>query len=401
MENASLGHPFHSATDDGTRIDASAVANVAPFQINVETAYKIAYPPSSTRIATADVVAILACHYDIVNVQRCELERASQNEVYRVTLDDGVTVFGRLERLNKFEAKNVPYEFALLTALHNAGQPVCVPIRPCTGDWTVAVAVPERLKRFALFKEVKGACPASNEASLFASGVALGKLHTASTNRLFPDMPIALSLETQLEQTFDAILSSHLIDAVTLQAFIALKGRLAHLLRDSAADRDGWRCGHYHSDPYNNRLAQSGADGETTIAFIDFDDARPGYLAIDLSDFLEKVLSAYDPKQAIDAETSAKWAAFMRGYSGVATVDDRELKHLPLLIALRTQRWTAMFLKNDGLIGRYDQLNVLKSGYGKARYVLGLVCTRTAIRHDGGNNVRDMRDITDVDGPLR
>ncbi|WP_347554697.1 phosphotransferase [Robbsia sp. KACC 23696] len=263
--------------------------------------YTPAYPAATTRLAPDDVVAIVARYYEVGSVRLCEFERASYNEVYRISLSDGVTVFGRLERIVKVVPKNVPYEFALLTVLAKANLPVCAAIPLYSGEWTVTIAVPGGLKHFTLFEEVRGIEPLAEETSLRMSGAGLANLHNASLKVSLLGQPAAMTLDASFAKAFDTVLSSHLLDERGTRAYLELKARLDTLQEESRSDRSHWRRGHFHGDPYRNRLEQRDENERLAIAFIDFDDAAPGYLALDLANFFEELVAAHkNRRRSID-----------------------------------------------------------------------------------------------------
>ena len=284
---------------------------------------------------TADAIArVIELHHDRGPVVASEFLRRSFNQVYRIEFASGQRAVARLCAQRPRGEPNLVFEAHALAHWFGQGCAVsrCLPAK--NGQVAVDVALPEGLRPLMLFEYLSGEFTgdAPDRIQAFARGLAA--LHDAGASYRGPASRYMLDLDYLLHQPLQRLLGAPTLTAEMRPQFEALARRLHEQIAELGELSQVLCHGDAHGE---NNFVTLDAQGAHQVAFFDFDEAGPGYLAYELAVY-PWVMFPRVPDGVPSEKLLARWAAFVTAYREARPVPEADLAAIARFMAVR-QFW--------------------------------------------------------------
>lgn len=279
-------------------------------------------------VAPSAVLAVVRELYDVGASATCELLQHHLDATYLLS-DAEHSRIVRLFNARWWSRAEIEGEVAVLRHLDQRGVRVAAPLPRRDGGFVTSVQAPEGERQVLVYPYLQGEAlaPSRDAAEL---GQAVAAMHRAGEGLQLRHPRRELSLQALLADTFDATLSQlstsvgpRLTAANEHRSYLqGLKARV--LQRAESLGLASFRQGICHGDlNFSNAVRQ--ADG--ALALFDFESCGPGILAYDLAVFRWN--------QWLFGAAEQLWQDFIAGYRRTASLPERELAGIDLLVLLR------------------------------------------------------------------
>jgi Ser/Thr protein kinase RdoA (MazF antagonist) len=263
--------------------------------------------------------------YSLGEIADCKYYSGGFNDTFRVVAAGGRVFYMRAYRPLWRTLADIQYELDLLNHLKQKGFPAVQPFLFEDGRYFCAVEAPEGRRYLALFTEAPGPeISYEQEPAQIAQryGKAVAEMHNALEDFSSPHARFHKDLEHFIDRPLHHIepfLAHHPKDWAYVRGFAEALRRRLHALPESQLEQ-----GACHGDlqGYHANVAPDG-----TLTFFDFDCGGFGYRAYDLAVFLWCC--------RLEEATEARWEPFLSAYRETRTVDELDIKAIPLFVCAR------------------------------------------------------------------
>jgi Ser/Thr protein kinase RdoA (MazF antagonist) len=283
------------------------------------------FPTAHTIFSGEALVTHILPRYGLGAGTQCSYHSFGFNDTYEVKTPGGERLFLRVYRRSWRSVENARYEVEALNHLHGRGFPAAHPIPDQNGSFLQVIHAPEGERAVVLFTLAPGREPTyeeQGEQKAFAYGQAVARMHALSSDFSSPWRRQALDLDYLLDTPFATIqpLLAHRPD--DLEYMLSFSFRLRQAIE--ALPTSELDTGFIHADVqgFHHHVAEDG-----TLTFFDFDCCGPGYRAYDMGIFR---WCFYD-----EANRDGMWAAYLRGYQDIRTMNEADLRAAPLMVGAR------------------------------------------------------------------
>jgi len=315
--------PIKSKSASATRSDSTDIARLPASPM---------LPVTHSVIAPDTVRGQVAGAFEMGDLRSCQLICSGSSDTYLLETADRQYV-ARVYRAGWRSASDIQYELALLGYLAASGISVPVPINSKRGALAQPLSAPEGIRYLAMFNYLEGT-PLSfdNVDNARLAGQAAAKIHSAADRFATPCTRPALDLPNMIEKPLEVI--RPLLESRP-DAWDYIRG-LAARVRERAdavitSDLDWGLC---HGDFGRKNLLLK-PNGELIV--LDFDNCAMGWRAYDFTSVFGEArgmgrMDLYD--------------AFVKGYTLVRPLPEKNLELVPLFRGLRHLCMLGVFAQN-------------------------------------------------------
>lgn len=283
------------------------------------------FPVTSSHLSPDAIAAEILPKFGLGDHSQCKFYSGGFNHIYRVTTEDGITLFLRVYRKYWRSQADIQYELDVLNHLHKKGFPAAHPLKTRDGAYYYPVNAPEGTRYIALFTLASGSeiSYKSNPSQVaHRYGQAVAKMHNALEDFQSPHPRFQLDLDYFTLQPLNYI-EPFMYDRPEDWLFIK---NFAQKLRKHLMDLpvDKLESGFCHGDlqGYHANVSEDG-----TFTFFDFDCGGHGFRAYDLAVFLWCC--------RLENAVTDRWKPFINAYQTTRAIKDLDLQAVPLFVCAR------------------------------------------------------------------
>ena len=289
---------------------------------------------SQSTPTAAAIARVVQANYSLGEVVAGEFLRRSFNQVYRLTLADGLHVVARLCAERPRGEPHLAFEADVLQHLRARGCPVATCLRTRTGEVAHRVQLPEGERALMLFEHLDGASTGDQPERIQAFGRGLAQLHAAGEGFASSASHYTLDLDYLLMRPLQHLLRAPTLTAELRPQFEALGQRLHDRILALGELTQVLCHGDAHSD---NNFVTARDDGTLQAVFFDFDETGPGYLAYELAVY-PWWLHPRSVDGVLSDKSQARWGHFITAYQALRPLGEADRAALAPFMAVR-QFW--------------------------------------------------------------
>ena len=283
------------------------------------------FPTTYSTLSTQALATDVLPDYGVGAVADCRFYSLGVNDTYVVETVQGGTYFLRVYRRGLRSLSDVGYELDVLNHLHRKGVAVARPLPRQDGSLIRELPAPEGTRYAVLFTEAEGKEPSYKQdpkGMAFKYGQAVARMHNALQDFTSQHVRLSADLDYLIHtplKNIQPLLSHRADDWTYVQRFADTVRQRIVDLPIGALER-----GACHSDlqGFHAHIAPDG-----TMTFYDFDFCGYGYRAYDLAVFRWSA--------RLDDQEDVWWEPYLRGYRGERSVNELDVRAVPLFICGR------------------------------------------------------------------
>ena len=287
------------------------------------------FPVTNSTLKSQALVERILSKYKLPTPIKCKFLSLGVNDTYRVNAGSS-TYYFRVYRFGWRTKVEIEAELDMLTYLHRRHLPVSYPIKRKDGRYLNRIAAPEGVRYAALFSNAPGKQVNLNIKQSCSYGELAAQVHACLDKT--PDDPRRFHLN-----------SSHFIDEPLQHIGPFLDHRKEDFDYLDRVGRELWlkiddllpekkkpEYGNCHGDHHGGNV---NLDNDGNLTLFDFDCYGYGWRAYDIAVFLWD--RGFDLSKTGKARRTRKWNSFLKGYSKVRALSDRELAATVVFVPIR------------------------------------------------------------------